>query len=405
MLFHVTANADWSELPLSGLFVDVLRRIVGLAHGVGNDSLGDAAPLAPSESLDGFGQLGPPPPAALALAATSFATTQASPHYPPGFYGRDNNRRARNLGASIATLAAAPPVSGAQEAQFGTEHDDAPIAPWLMAAAMMLLVFDMLISLRLRGLWRIAALALLITSPAVAQSDADNPALATHLAYIVTGDDTRDTISSAGLRGLADYINRRTNAAIAAPAAVRPGQDDLSFYPLIYWPIAAADAVPSPNAIRALDDYMAHGGIILLDTRNSGSGEGFAPGADAALARIGAALNIPPLKPLTDEHVLSRSFYLMHEFPGRYDGGTVWVQRDEDRTNDSVSPVIIGGNDWAAAWAIDTAGRNPYATIPGGTRQRTLAYRFGINLVMYALTGNYKGDQVHVPALLERLGQ
>ena len=42
-------------------------------------------------------------------------------------------------------------------------------------------------------------------------------------------------------------------------------------------------------------------------------------------------------------------------------------------------------------------GRNPYATIPGGARQRTLAYRFGVNLVMYALTGNYKGDQVHVP--------
>jgi hypothetical protein len=83
----------------------------------------------------------------------------------------------------------------------------------------------------------------------------------------------------------------------------------------------------------------------------------------------------------------------------------VWVQRDQDRTNDSVSPVIIGGNDWAAAWAIDDSGRNPYAVIPGGDRQRTLAYRFGVNLVMYALTGNYKGDQVHVPAILQRLGQ
>jgi hypothetical protein len=70
-----------------------------------------------------------------------------------------------------------------------------------------------------------------------------------------------------------------------------------------------------------------------------------------------------------------------------------------------VSPVIVGANDWAAAWAVDSAGRNPFATIPGGARQRTLAYRFGVNLVMYALTGNYKGDQVHVPSLLERLGQ
>ena len=123
------------------------------------------------------------------------------------------------------------------------------------------------------------------------------------------------------------------------------------------------------------------------------------------LQRLGHDLAVPPLAPLTSAHVLARAFYLLQDFPGRYDGGTVWVQRDQDRTNDSVSPIIIGGHDWAAAWAIDAEGRNPYATIPGGDRQRTLAYRFGVNLVMYALTGNYKGDQVHVPAILERLGQ
>ena len=116
-------------------------------------------------------------------------------------------------------------------------------------------------------------------------------------------------------------------------------------------------------------------------------------------------LSIPPLAPLTTEHVLARSFYLLQDFPGRYAGDPVWVQRDQDRANDSVSPVIIGSNDWASAWAIDAAGQNPYAVIPGGFRQRTLAYRFGTNLVIYALTGNYKGDQVHVPAILERLGQ
>jgi hypothetical protein len=43
--------------------------------------------------------------------------------------------------------------------------------------------------------------------------------------------------------------------------------------------------------------------------------------------------------------------------------------------------------------------------IPGNDRQRELAFRTGINIVMYSLTGNYKADQVHIPALLERLGQ
>ena len=81
--------------------------------------------------------------------------------------------------------------------------------------------------------------------------------------------------------------------------------------------------------------------------------------------------------------------------------GRVHCQRFADAGAD----VIIGGHDWAAAWAVDDAGRNPYAAVPGGARQRLLAYRFGVNLVMYALTGNYKGDQVHVPIILERLGQ
>ena len=45
------------------------------------------------------------------------------------------------------------------------------------------------------------------------------------------------------------------------------------------------------------------------------------------------------------------------------------------------------------------------AAVPGGEVQREMEFRAGVNLVMYALTGNYKADQVHVPALLERLGQ
>jgi len=284
------------------------------------------------------------------------------------------------------------------------------LGPALLAVAVGILALDLLLSLWLRGLLRpraaTAAVLLLIAVPVVAMPAwaQDLPANATRLAYVVTGDAQVDGVSRSGLLGLSAYVNRRTAASLADPSAVTPGQDDLSFYPLLYWPITA-DAAPNPAAIVALNDYTSHGGIILIDTRGSGSGEGFAPGSDAALRRVAQGLAVPPLTPLSSDHVLARSFYLLQEFPGRYAGGAVWVQRDQDRSNDSVSPVIIGGHDWAAAWAVDASGRNPYATIPGGTRQRTLAYRFGVNLVMYALTGNYKGDQVHVPAILERLGQ
>ncbi|HTW29191.1 MAG TPA: DUF4159 domain-containing protein [Acetobacteraceae bacterium] len=418
VLFHVTANADWSNLPLSGLFVDMLRRLVALSVGVATPP--GHAMLAPQATLDGFGTLGQPPAAATALRADRFAATPVSPQHPPGLYGPENGRRALNLGAALPPLRAAPPVPGARLQPLGAQPREREIGPWLLVAALALLALDLLLSLRLRGLLagllRPAALsaALVATlalpaAPARAQdADVEAAALHTRLAYVVTGDDQVDAISRAGLSGLSDYVNRRTAATLADPAAVVPGRDDLSVYPLLYWPITA-DAAPSPQAVAALNTYMRHDGIILIDTLGAGGGEGgsdqgFTPG-EASLQRATQGLQVPPLAPLTTAHVLARSFYLLNDFPGRYDNGTVWVQRDQDRSNDSVSPVIIGDNDWAAAWAVDADGRNPYAVMPGGARQRTLAYRFGVNLVMYALTGNYKGDQVHVPAILERLGQ
>jgi len=413
VLFHVTANADWSNLPLSGLYVDMLRRLVALSAGVATPE--SRAILAPAETLDGFGLLAPPPPAAAGLAADAFDDTPVSPRHPPGLYGPENGRRALNLGAATPAPQQAPMVAGARVEQLATTVPERALGPPLLAFAVLLLAADLLIALGLRGLlgWRTAGAAtvvvLALSSGINAQAQQLEtgiyPALATRLGYIVTSDPQVNGIAKAGLEGLSEYVNRRTAATLVEPDPVEPGKTDLSMYPLLYWPITA-DAQPlSAAAAAALNDYMGHGGIILIDTRDSGSGEGFAPGTGTALRQVAKGLVIPPLAPLTTEHVLARAFYLLQDFPGRYTGDTVWVQRDQDRTNDSVSPVIIGGNDWAAAWAIDADGRNPYAVIPGGARQRTLAYRFGVNLVMYALTGNYKGDQVHVPAILQRLGQ
>ena len=65
VLFHVTADTTWSNLPLSGLFVDMLRRIVakaGAPAAAANAKPGErAASLAPWRTLNGFGVLGPPP--------------------------------------------------------------------------------------------------------------------------------------------------------------------------------------------------------------------------------------------------------------------------------------------------------------------------------------------------------
>jgi hypothetical protein len=425
VLFHVTANAEWSNLPLSGLFVAMLNRLVQLSAGIAITD--DARPLAPALSLNGEGILVPPPPAARPITARALATAIPSPEHPPGLYGPERDRHAFNLGAAPLSLSRMAPIPGATSLALDATPREQPIGPWLVALALCLLAADMVLTLRLRGLlgavFRAGSVALIIggallgalpaparaQAPAPASRAAESPALATHLAYVVTGDAEVDAISKSGLAGLSDYVNTRTAAVLADPLPVIPGRDDLSFYPILYFPVTA-DATLGPAAIAALNDYMRHGGIIVIDlrgggTEQQGSGAGFAPDTGGALRRIAAGLDIPRLTPLTSANVLAHAFYLLSDFPGRYDGDTVWVQQDQDRSNDSVSSVIVGSNDWAAAWAQDDDGRPLFATIPGGARQRTLAYRFGVNLVMYALTGNYKGDQVHVPAILERLGQ
>ena len=69
-----------------------------------------------------------------------------------------------------------------------------------------------------------------------------------------------------------------------------------------------------------------------------------------------------------------------------------------------MSSVIIGGNDWAAGWATDDNG-DPLQTLERDIpNQREMSLRFGVNVAMYALSGNYKSDQVHSAALVERIG-
>jgi hypothetical protein len=181
--------------------------------------------------------------------------------------------------------------------------------------------------------------------------------------------------------------------------AVDIEHDELIFFPLLYWPVVPGEAPPSPRAVERINKFLATGGTILFDTQDAGDSTAFTAAAtQQRLRQIAAGLEIPALIPVPPGHVLTKSFYLMQEFPGRWAGGTVWVEPTAGQVND-------GSNDWAGAWAVGADGRPLYPVVPGGERQREFAYRFGVNLVMYALTGNYKSDQVHVPAILERLGQ
>jgi hypothetical protein len=416
VLVHTTANADWSNLALSGLFVDMLRRIVAMSEGISAPGEGELAPL---ETLDGFGRLQRAPSSARPISAREIAGARASPIHPPGFYGKVDARRALNLSAARGGLQPITELPAATRRETFGRSREIDLRPALLTAAVLLALIDLVIAFALRGLLRrrpspaAAALLLLMACgfPASARADDASVVHATakfRLAYVRTGDAAVDAASRAGLVGLSDALDRRTAVEPGAPLGVDIEADELMFFPLLYWPISVGETPPSPQAVGRLNRYLDTGGTILFDTRNGAEATTGAFGSDAAAAalqQLTAGLKIPPLVPIPSDHVLTKSFYLLHEFPGRWNFGRLWVEPADDHVNDGVSSIIIGANDWASAWAVDDEGRPLFAAVPGGEAQRETALRFGINLVMYVLTGNYKSDQVHVPAILERLGQ
>ncbi|HVP85140.1 MAG TPA: DUF4159 domain-containing protein [Rhizomicrobium sp.] len=427
VLFHVTASPAWSSLPLSGLYVDMLRRILDLSNGSRPAAIGANVSLAPMQVMDGFGRLQKAPAEALPLRGNQIGKVKPSASHPPGYYGSEGAEVALNTVGGDFTFDALD-LPG-QHVEYYAASNAISLGAPLLAIAFALLLIDALVSLALRGLLTVprgslarAAPMLLFFVLLIPQARADDAfdmksALDTRLAYVKTGLSDLDNMSHAGLVGLDVALTQRTSYEPQDPMGVDLEKDDLSFFPLLYWPMDPREKDPSPAVIQKLTDYMKNGGTILFDTRDLSLGAVRGPQSpgEQTLRRIAAKLDLPPLEPIPPDHVLTKAFYLLQSFPGRWDGGKVWVEKlppaDPDagpspaRGGDGVSPVIIGGNDWAAAWAIDNQGRPLVAVVPGGERQREMAYRFGVNVVMYAFTGNYKTDQVHVPALLERLGQ
>jgi hypothetical protein len=440
VLFHVPANRDWSNLPISGLFVEMLRRTIALSQataGAKSDAKDAASQrgdlLHPLATLDGFGRLGAPPATATAISLEHFESAERSPRHPPGLYGTVGSPRALNLATPSLELTSLAALPGISERRLFEGRAEERLATPAFLIALILLVLDTVAALWVTGLFEterirrvrfasrftpvlLAALLLLPAFDARAQDEAGDDSFAlkatldTRLAWVITGDPEIDATSEAGLSGLSRILVMRTTFEPAGPMGVNIATDELSFFPLLYWPMSPGQSEPAPEALARINAYMKNGGTILFDTRDQDRAVGgtVTPGT-ATLRRLLGQLDLPPLEPVPSGHVLTKSFYLMNSFPGRWNGGELWVEAASpdagSQSNDGVSTVIVGSNDYAAAWARDAAGRALYPVTPGGERQREMAERFGINLVMYALTGNYKADQVHVPALLERLGQ
>ena len=447
VLFHVTADTRWSDLPLSGAFVEMLKRIVSLAgstatadpNAPGSGRAGAREVVPPTRILDGFGVFGPPP--ANARPVPVGFTGRGTAENPPGFYGPPEGLLAVNALAPADRLAPldVSALNARREVYRMSEPQD--LRGPVMLASLGLLALDALVVFWLAGgiarLFRggrrrpaTAAIALAILgaalwAPPSAQAQNDEAAmkatLQTRFAYVVSGDAEVDRITKAGLQGLTLFLAQRTALEAGDPVAVDPAVDELAFYPLIYWSVVPSAPRPSRQALEHIDAYMKKGGTVLFDTRDAiqappgPDGANRSPGM-LALRNILSALDIPDLEPVPKDHVLTKTFYLLKDFPGRFTTGQLWVEAtpsdnvDEAenrpaRAGDGVSSILITSNDFAGAWALRPDGQAMLPISGGEARQREFAFRAGVNIVMYTLTGNYKADQVHIPALLERLGQ
>jgi hypothetical protein len=458
ILFHVTADTRWSDLPLSGAFVEMLKRIVSLAGTTANaetitDAQGNRAVVPASRVLDGFGAFTPPPSTARPVPAGY--NGRATADHPPGFYGPPEGLVAVNTLATTDRLTPIDytPLSARIEAYRLGEPKD--LRGPLFLTALIMLVIDALVVFWLAGgisrlvpRRRMAALFIVLAAgsllampqafaqtpapgaaaPAasaqarpfdpVAETFAQKNTSETRLAYVITGDTEVDNISKAGLAGLTLFLAQRTALEAGEPAGLDPARDEMAFFPLIYWPIVPNAPRPTPAALTRIDAYMKQGGTILFDTRDAGTAT---PGAESrspaalALRDILNSLDIPELEPVQQSHVLTKTFFLLKDFPGRFANGQLWVEaiappNDDEperpaRGGDGVSSVLITSNDLAGAWAQRPDGQAMLPMVNNEPRQREFAFRAGVNIVMYTLTGNYKADQVHIPALLERLGQ
>ena len=426
VLFHISANAEWSTLPLSGLFVRMLERLSVATSATSLDSSEIAGTIwKPVKRLDAFGRLQEAEDMS-GVAGEDILSQEIGTDVPPGIYEGPGRRLARNVIASERKLEPAVWPQRIAVSSFGGPQERMLGGPFF-GFALLLLALDILATLLLSGRLRQPVVAMLgLTLLALGQSaEAQEDARAISatgeivLAHVVTGNRQVDDIALAGLAGLSDTLFFRTSVEPEPPQSVDLERDEIAFYPLLYWPVTPEQTTPSPAAYLKLNAYLRAGGMILFDTRDSNVSKfGAASPAGQALRRLAASLDIPELEPVPEDHVLTRTFYLLQDFPGRHASHDVWVEASPAEAvqaegmpfrnlNDGVSPVVIGGNDWAAAWAVDQRGAPllPVGRGFAGERQREMAFRFGVNLVMHVLTGNYKSDQVHVPALLERLGQ
>ena len=195
-------------------------------------------------------------------------------------------------------------------------------------------------------------------------------------------------------------IEKRTSIDVELePALVTPTSETLHETPFLYLAGEREIELPSAPGIEALRRFLTFGGFLLIDSAEGSTDGAFDGSVRKLMSTVFPAVGSQKsLEIVPSDHVVYKSFYLLDKPLGRL----------------AISPALEGvvrdgrlvaayvANDLGGAWSRDDFGNYDFRCEPGGERQRELAFRMGVNLVMYALCLDYKADQVHVPFIMKR---
>lgn len=210
-----------------------------------------------------------------------------------------------------------------------------------------------------------------------------------YLAYVNSPQHNVNMEAKAGLEILSQYTNDKTTVAPKGVTGINIENDDILFFPFIYWPITDNSEALSEEAQKKVQSYIDGGGVIVFDIQSASAQRSM------ALKRVLGDINLRALERVDEEHTLARTFYLVSDIEGENGTPAIWAEQQDMDNPESMSSVVISQRRWAAQWSAND--------VIAGTKEHEQSLRIGVNLIMYGLTGNYKQDPDHNSSVLEKL--
>ena len=403
IFFHIPSNATWSNLPLSYFFLEIIERIVNQTQG---DKLKKDKILKPFLNLNAMGELIKPSAQSLNIdKKIEKDSIKVNYNYPPGLYKDNENFYALNQSDNLLYTFRINKDFDNQNFQEITSNRTLNFGPFFLISAFFLFFLDTLVTLFLRQLLKIektkfflvTVVLIFYSSNPYSKSFDIEKVMSNKIGYIVTGDDKVDKVTHNGLKVLSKFISNKTAAIFSEPTPIDLKEDKLLYYPIIYW-TTDSDQKVLPKKIRR---FLNDGGLLLIDCKLDELNFMINKCLDS-FQKLLKNNQIGQFKEIDEKHAMSKSFYIINNFPGRKNN-PIYFATTELGDFDNTASVIIGNNDWVGAWAKNENNEFLFSLLQNDLKQRNVSFKFGVNLLIYSLTGNYKTDQVHIPEFLKRI--